>query len=135
MSDLRSSVVAATIEERILADIADVSRQISDLTLEKSALERMLYKARQQNELIKRTDVTRKNSRNRVLVEGSILQSLKTANRAVRAGHLYADARFIIGNLRENTLRSILHRMKNRGTIVSASKGSWRLPAPDSKQT
>jgi hypothetical protein len=127
MTDLRNSEVATLLEARLHEEIAEVERKIRLLELERETLRRMLLKARQQNELIKRTDVTRKNSVNRVLVESSVLQSLTEASRPKRTGKLYDDARLIVGNLRENTFRTILHRMKKRNLIVPAGMGKWRV--------
>ncbi len=95
----------------------------------------MLLKARQQSELIKRTDVTRKNSVTRILVENSVIEALKETGRIRGTRALYRDACLIVGNLKESTFRTTLHRMKNRGVISSVSDGKWRLGSAGLKIT
>ncbi len=87
----------------------------------------MLLKARQQNELIRRVDVTRKNSVSRILVENSVIESLKQTGRIRGTRSLYRDACLIVGTLKESTFRTILHRMKNRGLISSVADGKWQI--------
>jgi hypothetical protein len=122
---LRNSVTASLLESRLLEEIAEIERKQRELSEEKFTLERMLLKARQQNELAKRTDVTRKNSLNRLLIEGSILQSLGAKRKPVSTHDLYNDARLVIGTLRPNTFRSILHRMKARQLVSNTGRGRW----------
>jgi hypothetical protein len=116
------------LEATLLAEIESISTQIRELTNQKQSLERVLLRARQQSELVKHSDVTRKNSINRVLVEGAILKSMQNSKRPVRARHLLLDARLMVPTLRENTFRSYLHRMKARGLLASSRTGMWQLP-------
>src|ERR1700674_3485069 len=127
MVDLRNQEAAAELEKKILHEIADRERRILDLQQEKQTFERMLLKARQQNELIRRTDVTRKNSISRILVENSVIQSLKETGRVRGTRSLYRDACLIVGTLKEGTFRTTLHRMKNRGLISSVNDGKWQI--------
>ena len=129
MTDFRNQEVAAEVEKKILLEIADLERRIRELQAEKLNYERMLLKARQQNALVKRVDVSRKNSVSRILVENSVLESLKETNRIRKTGVLYRDARLIVGTLKEATFRTILHRMKHRGLISSVSDGKWQIAA------
>jgi hypothetical protein len=77
----------------------------------------------------KRTDVTRKNSINHILVENSVLNTLNSSGRPRKTRSLYRDAALIVGTLKEGTFRTILHRMKNRGLITSVSDRKWEIAA------
>jgi len=129
MVDLRNQETVAELEKQILLEIAERERKIRELQAEKNTFERMLLKARQQNALIKRVDVSRKNSVSRILIENSILESLKETSRVRKTRALYQDACLIVGTLKEGTFRTILHRMKNRGLISSISDGRWQIAA------
>ncbi|MGE0037573.1 MAG: hypothetical protein AB7S93_18305 [Xanthobacteraceae bacterium] len=122
-----SSATFRQLESVLLQEIDDISTQIRELMHQKQSVERMLLKARQQSELVKHSDVTRKNSINRILVEGSIAQTLGRKKSPVRARDLYQNARLMVPTLRENTFRSHLFRMKARGIITSRSPGMWEL--------
>ncbi|HEX4408574.1 MAG TPA: hypothetical protein VH206_07370 [Xanthobacteraceae bacterium] len=126
MAVKRDPAAFRQLEATLLEEIADLSGQIRNLMIQKDAAEQLLLKARQQSELVKRTDVTRKNSVSRILVEGSISQSLQRANGAVSAWSLYKDASLMVPRLKENTFRSHLFRMKKRGVIESAGTGHWQ---------
>ena len=105
-------------------------RQIIDIQSEIDVYERMLRKSREQQVLIQQTDVTRKNSVNRILIENAVVSSLKSSGRPRNTRSLYRDAVLIVGTLKEGTFRTILHRMKNRGIITSVSDGKWQIAAP-----
>jgi hypothetical protein len=126
-SGFRDQDAVAEVEKKILQEIAERRRQIAGIQLEIDTYERMLIKSRQQQELIKRTDVTRKNSINRILVENSVVNTLKSSGRPRKTRSLYRDAALIVGTLKEGTFRTILHRMKNRGLITSISDGKWEI--------
>jgi hypothetical protein len=129
MTVKRDPATFKQLETTLLEEIADLSAQIRNLMIQRDAAEQILLRARQQSELVKRTDVTRKNSVGRILVEGSISQSLLQANGAVSAWSLYKDASLMVPRLKENTFRSHLFRMKKRGIIESAGTGHWRSVA------
>ena len=129
MSDFRDQETAAEVEKKILQEIADRKRQIGDLQREIDTYERMLRKSREQQVLIRRTDVTRKNSINRILIETSVINTLKSSGRPRNTRSLYRDARLIVGTLKEGTFRTILHRMKGRGLITSVGEGKWQIGA------
>jgi hypothetical protein len=129
MIDFRDQDVAAEVEKKILQEIAARKRQIAGIQQEIDTFERMLMKSRQQQVLIRQTDVTRKNSINRILVENSVVNSLKSSGRPRTTRSLYRDAALIVGTLKEGTFRTILHRMKNRAIITSVSDGKWQIGA------
>ena len=141
MIDLRDDAAAEGVEQKILQEIADRRRQIATLQREIDTYERMLFKSRQQRVVIGRTDVTRKNSIKRILIENSVINTLKTSGRSRGTHSLYADAALIVGSLKQGTFRTILHRMKGRELITSVGEGKWRIgpaaplvPDPDPKQ-
>lgn len=129
MIDVRDQAAAADVEQKILHEIADRKRQIVALEQEIDLFERMLRKSREQQVLIRQTDVTRKNSINRILIENSVLNSLKASVRPRGTRSLYRDAALIVGTLKEGTFRTIIHRMKNRQLIASVSDGKWQIAA------
>lgn len=81
MTDFRNQEAAADLQKRIIQEITDRERKIRELEGEIDAFRRMLLKARQQSELVRRVDVTRKNSVTRILIENSVLTSLKQTGR------------------------------------------------------
>ncbi len=127
MTDPSESKARKQLEDTILLEIADRTRRIRELVEEKEALERALRRSREQSDLVRRTDVTRKNSVNRILVEGAILQAIERTKGPADVKKLYAAARFVVPTLRESTFRSYVHRMKMRGHIESPSAGTWRV--------
>src|SRR6185295_10136547 len=129
MIDFRDQHAADEVEKKILEEIAARKRQIAGIQHEIDTYERMLMKSRQQRELIRHTDVTRKNSINRILVESAVVNTLKSSGRPRKTSSLYRDAALIVGTLKEGTFRTILHRMKNRGLITSVSDGKWQIGA------
>lgn len=70
----------------------------------------------------------RKNSVNRVLAENSVIELLQKEGRALSTSKLYRFARMANDDLKENTFRTYLHRMKNKGLICGAGHvGMWKL--------
>jgi DNA-binding transcriptional ArsR family regulator len=115
----------ATLEQQLVAELADIERKIGELEQERSAVQRMLLRARQEN-LLNR-DVTRKNSFNRILVENKILETLEKSNKFVRTSELYSEAQRVVYSLKDQTFRSYLHRLKERGLIeASLNRGFWK---------
>jgi len=123
----RDQVTYRQFEGAILAEIEDITARIRDLNNQKQSLEQVLVRARQKDALIQRTDVTRRNSVNRVLVEGAILKSLESAQKPVTVKSLLLDARLMVPTLLETTFRSHLFRMKARGMIEQAGFGKWKM--------
>lgn len=115
-------------EDRLRREIEEIERQIRELTLEKQALERQLLKARRASTVL--SDVSRKNSLTRILVEEKILDALRGAKRSLSNSQLYREAQAIDADLKSSTFRTYLHRMKARGLILTAgTNGNWRLPS------
>jgi len=113
-------------EKRLTAEIDELTRQIRELETERQALRRQLAKAQAQRSGLQY--VTRKNSTNRVLAENSVLQMLRDEKKPVHTRRLYKNALMSNGSLKENTFRTYLHRMKNKGLIkVSWQVGVWEL--------
>jgi hypothetical protein len=115
-------------EARLIAELSNIDHQIGDLLKEKEAIQRVLIRIRQQK--VKKTDVTRKNSFNRILIESRVVEILKYAKRPISTMQLYSAAKDVIYTLKENTFRSCLHRMKKSGLIVSKGRGDWAIPMP-----
>lgn len=114
-------------EERLYIAIAKINDEIKDLLRDKSALERQLIIARRENTDIR--DVSRKNSIDRVMIEKRVILALG-GNKTKSTYALYKEAKEINFNLKENTFRTQLHRMKNKGIIEKAERnGKWRLPS------
>jgi hypothetical protein len=123
----RDQTAYRQLERTVLLEIEALTTRIRELSQQKYSLEQILVRARQQSEFVARTDVTRKNSINRALVEGSVLQTLEAAKKPVRVKNLFVNAQGITPSLRENTFRSHLFRMKKRGLIASPASGMWQL--------
>jgi repressor of nif and glnA expression len=113
-------------ERRLMGEIEELERRIKDLTQEKLALKRQLMKARRKDISLK--DVSRKNSANRVMIESRILEALSENSKACYTELLYKEALRVNFELKENTFRTYLHRMKEKGLIRSVGRGLWRLP-------
>lgn len=113
-------------ERRLMRAIEDIRSKMRELAADERALERQLMIARREN--VSLSDVSRKNSANRVLVENRILEVLKEAPKPVTNTSLYREARNANYDLTDNTFRTHLHRLKKKGVIESAGRGLWRLP-------
>lgn len=113
-------------EHRLIREIEDLDLRIKDLTQEQDALKRQLGKARRENLVLK--DVSRKNSATRVMIENRVLQALKQSSRACSSTVLYKEGLRANFELKENTFRTYLYRMKEKGLIRSVGRGLWRLP-------
>lgn len=134
MPILKVSPTQQQLYDTLLLEIRDKATQIRELVQEKEALERLLMKHRQHDDAIGQTDVTRKNSLKRVLVENSILRSLQHSKKPIRAKALFKVARDVVPNLPDSTFRSYLHRMSARGLIEHSSQGMWQAtPVKETK--
>ncbi len=109
-----------------MREIEELERRIKELTQEQHALKRQLVKARWENDSLK--DVSRKNSANRVMIENRVLEALKGSPKACSTGVLYKEGLRANFELKENTFRTYLYRMKEKGLIRSVGRGLWRLP-------
>lgn len=113
------------LEESIGRQISEIDNKIKDLKLERHALERLLLNARREN--AENTEAVRRNSGTRILVENSILKTLRRSPAPVTNRELYQNAKYMVFDLKESTFRSHIKRMKDAGKIVP--KGSrWVLP-------
>ena len=120
-------VLGSYFETRLQREIAEIEARLRELTQEKRALERQLMKARRDNADL--SDVNRKNSVNRVLIERRVLDALKRAGKPLLSRDLHREAQYVNFDLKENTFRTILHRMKLKALIAPAYRpGMWRLP-------
>ncbi|MBR0735411.1 hypothetical protein JQ581_00605 [Bradyrhizobium liaoningense] len=126
MIDLRDQKAAAELEKRIREEIAERQVKNRELQNEIRSFEQILLKARWQKELVKRIDVTRRNSVGRA--HYSRVQYWMPWRRLDEHEVLDPYTKMpvlIVGTLREGTIRTTLHRVKNRGLIVSAGNGKW----------
>ena len=115
-------------EKRILLEIEEINSRIRDLTLEKIALQRQLVKAKADNSGVKNN--VRKNSINRVMIETKVIESLEKAIKPMSTKALYKIGMVANFELKENTFRTHLHRMKKRGVIENGgNRGKWRIVA------
>ncbi|WP_153769538.1 hypothetical protein [Labrenzia sp. CE80] len=116
-------------EKRLMRTIEELDGRIKELVEEKSALQRQLVKARWENSDLK--DVNRTNSATRVMVEARVLDALKVTNKSLSSKALYREALKANFELKENTFRTHLHRMKEKGLLESAGWGMWKLVPGD----
>lgn len=121
-------------EQRLLLELEDIQKRIASLEAERASLERLLVKLRREN--LTKHEVTRSNSIDRIMVEKQTLEFLEKFDRPVPTAKIYNYVRITIPELKENTYRSHLHRMKKRGLINSPKgrRGIWELPQrPDTE--
>lgn len=118
------------LESQLLQELKSIELRISELLLERSTIERLIVSVRRSNPITIKTDVTRKNSVKRVLIESVVLENLRNAKRRRKTAELYAEMQMIDPRLKSNTFRSTLHRMKAKGVIFSPKDGQWEVPSP-----
>lgn len=114
-------------ERRLLREIEAVEGRIRGLASEKTALQRLLVRARRERLLGQ--EVGRKNSIDRVLIESKVIEVLEKSPKPLSSRELYLATTSIIFPLNDNTFRSHLHRLKKRGAIenVGGRPGVWQL--------
>lgn len=114
-------------ERRVSQELEEIERQIKELEDEKRALQRQLAKARSERTGLQA--VTRKNSLNRVVAENSVIEFLRrNGNKPLSMKQLYKNALLTNYDLKENTFRTYLHRMKEKEIIKPARiTGHWIL--------
>ncbi len=117
-------------ERRLQREIEEIELKLKELSAERDALRRQLIKARWDNHALR--DVNRKNSASRVMVEQRVLAALEQAAKPMTSNQLFELARLANFELKENTFRTQLHRMKAKGLIENVSRGRWR-GAPSNK--
>lgn len=113
-------------EKRIAAELQLIDEKIASLEKERMVLRRQLAKAR--SEKLGIENATRKNSLNRVLTENTIISALRSEGKPLSTAYLFKCALVMNNDLKENTFRTYLHRMKKRGLIkTSKHVGVWEL--------
>ena len=114
-------------EQRLVKELAEIEKRIKELTNDKYALRRLLVKA-QKDDLVNR-QITRKNSANKVLIETMTLNTLRDGKTPQKTEMLFRAAKTVDTNLKRNTFRSHLHRMKKRGLIANPTnvRGTWKI--------
>jgi len=115
-------------ERRLQQEIEAIELKLKELTAERDALKRQLIKARWENHHLR--DVNRKNSASRVMVEQRVLSALEQATKSMTSSQLFEVGRLANFELKENTFRTQLHRMKEKGLIENVSRGRWRSVKP-----
>ena len=110
-------------ERRLQREIEEIELKLKELTAERNALRRQLMKARWENHTLR--DVSRKNSASRVMVEQRVLAALEQATKPMTSSQLFELARLADFELKENTFRTQLHRMKTKGLIENVGRGRW----------
>lgn len=114
------------LEIALTQELAEVEQRIKELRDEALALRRQIGKAS-----VKRQGLefaTRKNSISRLLVENSVLETLRETGKPTKTAVLYKAAKVTNADLKENTFRTYLHRMKKKDLIQTARKaGEWKL--------
>jgi len=123
---MKNQEESTSYEMRILQEIASVETRLRDLLAERQALRRLLAKERSRDKII--SGVNRKNSIDRMLIEASILNSLKES-KYKSTKELYNIAKSVAPDLNYNTFRSHIHRLKERGLIINQNnrKGYWKI--------
>ena len=116
------------LEDRLQAEIVEISRKMALLAQEKQALERLLVKARTNR--VAKTEAVRKSSAARLIVERLILDIIEASQgKPVRSNDIFKQVKMSEYQMKAATFRSYLHRMKERGLIQNPHKrnGLWVL--------
>jgi DNA-binding transcriptional ArsR family regulator len=125
-----SMINEETIESKLLREVANIKGKITELELEKRTLERLIVRLRRES--LSQTDVTRKSSSTRLLVENSVMQTLTRAKgKSVSVADLQRAAESVEFHLKPSTFRSHLRRMSEKGLIIPADYGRWKRAATE----
>lgn len=119
-------------ERRLMREIEEIEGRIRDLTIERDALQRQLMKARRESASLK--DVSRKNSANRVLIENRVTEALSKSSKPLSTATLFREGLRANFELKDNSFRTYLHRMKEKGMIRSVGRGLWKISESDDGQ-
>jgi hypothetical protein len=118
-----------TLERKLLREIAAINKNIKALEQEAHALERLLIRSRRNNAAVQ--EAVRISSGRRILLEQTILAHLQSLNgRSTTTHELKNITRAIDYRINDNTFRSHLHRLKQKGKIESAGYGRWKMIQP-----
>lgn len=121
-----SDASTPNLEQKILKEIAEIKQRVVDLQAEQRSLERILVRIR--GESLEATDVTRKNSINRLIVENAVVGLMRErGRRPTSMTTLWNTARSALPGLKQSTFRSYLSRLKGKGIIYSPKYGIWAL--------
>jgi hypothetical protein len=114
-------------EAWLIAQLSRIEKSIADLENERAAIRKLLLRIR--GEQIVQTDVSRKNSVRRILIESKITEILTSARKPVPSRTLFNGAQTIAHDLNSNTFRSYLLRLKKRGVIMPTKHrvGMWEI--------
>ena len=117
------------LEQALILQLENVENRLRELVHEKEALQRLIKKIRADG--LDRTDVTRKNSYNRILVENAIIKELEGSADGMTSSHIFAAIQANHYELKGSTFRSHLLRLKQRGVLayVDATR-RWKLSKP-----
>lgn len=115
------------LEVRILNEIEEINVKIQGLEDERKSLLRLLASARSKDKVAR--SVKRKNSLDRAAVEACVHEAL-SEGRPLKASELRKRVSSVVFSMNENTFRSYLHRMKEKGLITQYKgiRGVWTLP-------
>lgn len=115
------------LEVSLLRQLTEIEQNLEVLSAERDVIKRLILKARKDD--LNLRDVRRKNSIDRIVIESGILEVLRGAKRGIRTKQIFATIRISAPQLKSATFRSHLHRLKERGLIVSVrGHGYWALP-------
>lgn len=123
---MQDTAQASAYVRRLMREIEEIDTRISELSQEKSALQRQLTKAHWEASALK--DVSRKNSGTRIMVEQRILDALRDAQKPLNSDALFSAAKRANFDLKPTTFRTYLLRLKEKGNIKPAGRrGLWAL--------
>ena len=105
--------------------LAEIEQKIEGLEAEKKALQSQL--SRVANKSIPNFGAVRSNSVTRLLIEKVLLAELSQAGRPLITYSLMTEAKIYDRNIKPGTLRSYLHRLKQKGYILSVGRGTWQI--------
>lgn len=105
--------------------LADIEQKIEALEAEKKALQSQL--SRVANKRISNFGAVRSNSVTRLLIEKVILAALSQSGQPLVTYSLMTEAKLYDRNIKSGTLRSYLHRLKQKGYILSVGRGTWQI--------
>lgn len=111
-------------EKDILERIREAEIQIDNWVRQKAILQDMLIRAK--NSGI--TEVLRKNSGERVAIEKRVRDALdRRSSKIATLDDLYKDAKSMYPELKKETFRLYIHRMKKKEIIKTAGYALWQL--------
>ena len=124
--NMAKALDTSDLEAPLLAELARIEKSIAALEVQRTALQGMITRYRQES--IPLRDVSRKNSFKRIITEKKILETITMSPPHTRADAIFRAACTVHFGLKESTFRSYLHRLKERGLIEpSTVRGYWKL--------